>query len=48
MSSSLVAVSYLAANKSDVRLLVDLILECVKTEFPVFSWQLRGGHALHH
>jgi len=26
-------VSYLAANKSDVSLLVDLILECVKTEF---------------
>jgi len=25
-------VSYLAANKSDVSLLVDLILECVKTE----------------
>src|SRR6266436_6496748 len=41
-------VSYLAANKSDVSLLVDLILECVKAEFSVFGWQLRGGDALHH
>src|SRR5712692_4445655 len=41
-------VSYLDANKSDVRLLVDLILERVKTEFSVFGWQLCGGHALYH
>src|SRR5690242_8093643 len=41
------SVSYLAANQSDVSLIVDLILECVETEFSVFGWQRRGGHALH-
>jgi hypothetical protein len=41
-------ISYVAANKSDVRLPVDLILERVKTEFSVFGWQFCGGHALYH
>src|SRR5580692_2192559 len=41
-------ISHVAANKSDVRLLVDLILESVKTEFSVFGWQFRGGHPLHY
>src|SRR4029077_4982008 len=41
-------VSYLAAHKSDVSLLVDLILKCIKTELSVFGRELRRIHALHH
>jgi len=32
-------ISYLAVNKSDVRLLVDLILERMKAKFSVFGRQ---------
>src|SRR5262244_3673032 len=35
-------ISELAAHQGDVRLLVDLILECVKTELAVFRRQTRG------
>jgi len=35
-------ISDLAAHQGDVRLLVDLILECVKTELAVFRRQTRG------
>lgn len=40
-------ISDLAAHKCDVRLLVDLILECVKAKLPVFGWQLRRGYTLY-
>ena len=40
------SISDLAAHKSNVRVFVDLILECVKPELTVFSRELRGCHTL--
>ena len=40
-------ISDIAADKSDMRFLVDLILKCVKPELSVFGGQVRGGYTFY-